>query len=170
MYIYHLHKSCKHSDLKCEAWIATRRFGAYLTSGVDRCVIQSQPRGRNLPLFLFSSSPSRQSTIMDVQSITITSTQTVPQPKPHTTYTIQGDFAVTRLACARLCPSADIQSRRPRGHGRYRGDTMTLSLCIPNSKHRREKSLQEHCRGSITGQSPVACTMTRCASPTSPCR
>lgn len=26
---------------------------------------------------------------MDVQSITITSTQTVPQPKPHTTYTIQ---------------------------------------------------------------------------------
>lgn len=65
----------------------------------------------------------------DVQNIAITSAQTVPQPKPHTTYTIQGESSF----------------RKP---PRYR--EWSMSMCIRTSA---EPSLHAHslmdCRAAV---------------------
>jgi hypothetical protein len=43
----------------------------------------------------------------DIQNIAVTSTQIVTQPKPHTTYTIQGKYLPTFRGFHQLIPSLD---------------------------------------------------------------
>jgi hypothetical protein len=58
----------------------------------------------------------------DIQNVVVTSTQTVTQPKPHTTYTIQSETYILTSGGATLT----YQSRPPSALGQSVDGTMTL--------------------------------------------